>query len=71
MPVPRGTRSVSPASTWILSRSMPVRSATIWANVVSWPWPWENEPVRTIAPPSSVISTAPNSPSLMPLVIST
>ena len=50
---------------------MPVRSDTIWANVVSWPWPWEKEPVRTIAPPSSVISTAPNSPSPMPLVIST
>jgi len=41
------------------------------ANVVSWPWPCENDPVRTIAPPSGVISTSPNSVSAIGFVIST
>jgi hypothetical protein len=44
---------------------------TIIANVVSCPWPCENEPVRTIAPPSGVISTSPSSASPSGLVIST
>ncbi len=71
VPVPRGTVSVSPLSTVIFSTGIPSRSAAIWANVVSWPWPWEKEPVRTIASPSGVIATAPYSVSLIPLVIST
>ena len=62
---------MSPLTTVIFSTGMPSRSEAIIANVVSWPWPWENEPVLTIAEPSAVISTAPNSPSLIPLVTST
>ena len=34
------------------SSGRPSRSATIIANVVSWPWPCENEPVRRMASPS-------------------
>ena len=63
VPVPRGTVSVSPFSTVTSSTARPRRSATIIANVVSWPCPWENEPVRRIALPSAVIVTAPNSAS--------
>ena len=71
VPVPRGTASVSPLMTVTWSSGSPSRSATICANVVSWPCPWENDPVFTIAWPSGVISTAPNSSSSTPLVIST
>jgi hypothetical protein len=39
--------------------------------VVSCPWPCENDPLWTIASPSAVISTDPNSDSLIPFVIST
>jgi len=58
-------------TTVTLSSGMPSRSAAIIANVVSCPCPCENEPVRTIASPSGVISTWPNSVSAMPFVIST
>ena len=61
VPAPRATRSVSPLITVTRSTGSPSCSATICANVVSWPWPCENEPVLTIASPSGVISTAPNS----------
>ena len=71
VPVPRGTTSVSPLSTVIFSTGSPRRSATICAKVVSWPWPCDSEPVRTVASPAGVISTAPNSCSEMPLVTST
>ena len=63
--------SVSPLLTVIFSIGIPSRSDAICANVVSWPWPWENEPVRTIASPVAVISTPPNSLSEIPLVTST
>ncbi len=69
--MPLAISSVSPLWTVTFSTGSPSRSAAIIANVVSWPWPWENEPVRTIAPPSGVISTSPNSVSLIPFVIST
>ena len=71
VPVPRATRSVSPLITVTRSTGSPICPAAICANVVSWPWPCENEPVLTIASPSGVISTAPNSLSPIPLVIST
>ena len=51
VPVPRGTMSVSPLITVIFSTGIPICSDAICANVVSWPWPCENEPVRTIASP--------------------
>ena len=33
--------SVSPSTTLMSVTGMPSSSATIWANVVSWPWPWD------------------------------
>ena len=39
VPRPNGVRSVSPWTTSMSSGGMPSSSATIWANVVSWPWP--------------------------------
>ena len=69
--MPRGTLSVSPLRTVTSSTGSPRRSATIIANVVSWPCPCENEPVRAIALPSGVMVTAPNSASSSPLVTST
>ena len=69
--MPRATSSVSPLRTVTFSTGMPRRSETICANVVSWPWPWEKEPVRRIALPSGWISTSPNSLSAIPLVTST
>ena len=71
VPVPDATSSVSPLWTVTFSSGSPSRSATIIAKVVSCPWPCENEPVRTIAPPSGVISTSPSSASPSGLVIST
>ena len=71
VPVPLAISSVSPLWTVTFSTGSPSRSAAIIANVVSWPWPCENEPVRTIAPPSRVISTSLNSDSAIPFVIST
>ena len=62
---------MSPRVTVTFSIGRPSRSATIWANVVSCPWPCDSEPVRTIASPDGVISTAPNSCSEIPLVTST
>ena len=70
VPVPLGTSSVSPLTTVTFSIGSPSRSAAIIANVVSWPWPCENEPVCTIAPPSDVISTSPYSASPSGFVIS-
>ena len=45
VPLPIGVFSVSPWRTTILSKSTPRWSATIWANVVSCPWPWGEMPV--------------------------
>ena len=69
--MPRATWSVSPLTTVIRTTGIPSWWPAIWANVVSWPWPCEKDPVLTIASPSGVISTAPNSLSGAPLVIST
>ncbi len=71
VPVPEATSSVSPLCTVIFSSGSPSRSATTIAKLVSCPWPWENEPVRTIASPPPVISTSPSSPSPSGFVIST
>ena len=49
---PRRPRRCRPCGRSTFSTGSPSRSAAIIANVVSWPWPCENEPVRTIAPPS-------------------
>ena len=46
-----GPRRCRRLVTVIFSIGSPSRSAAICANVVSWPWPCENEPVRTIASP--------------------
>ena len=71
VPTPCCTSSVSPLTTRTASTGRPSLSATIIANVVSCPWPCEKEPVRRMASPSGVISTAPNSGSTRPFVIST
>ena len=42
---------VSPCRISTSSNATPSRSATIWLNAVSWPWPWAEVPV--------VISTLP------------
>src|SRR5882757_9827673 len=49
--MPNGILPVSPCtiSTW--SKATPSWSATSWANVVSWPWPWLCEPVKTVMLP--------------------
>ena len=51
MPSPYGVRSVSPWRTWTSSGGIPSSSATICANVVSWPWPWVCALIETIALP--------------------
>ena len=40
VPSPNGVLSVSPWITSTSSGGMPSSWVTIWANVVSWPWPW-------------------------------
>ena len=73
VPLPCSTASVSPWTNSTSSGLIPSRSATIIENVVSWLWPWLNEPDSTRAVPSGVISTRPNSspPGAGPAVIST
>ena len=34
------------------SNGTPNRSATIWANIVLWPWPWVDEPTTAVSVPS-------------------
>ena len=69
--MPDGTASVSPWTTSIASMGSPRDSAASMAKAVAWPWPWGDDPVRTTARPSAVISTAPNSPPGTGEVIST
>ena len=40
-PLPYGQRSVSPWTMVTAARSTPSSSASTWASVVAWPWPWE------------------------------
>ncbi len=49
--MPNGAVSVSPSSTTTSSAGMPSSWLTIWAQVVSCPWPWPRVPVRTMALP--------------------
>ena len=49
--MPRCETWVSPCRISTSSKATPSRSATIWLNAVSWPWPWAEVPV--------VISTLP------------
>ena len=51
VPRPYGVLSVSPSCTSTSSGGMPSSSATIWANVVSWPWPCDLTPSLRIALP--------------------
>ncbi len=44
---PGGTRLVSPTTTRTCSKGTPIWSATIWAKVVWWLWPWGICPVKT------------------------
>jgi hypothetical protein len=49
--MPNGIAPVSPWTISTCSIGMPSSSATSWENVVSCPWPWEWEPVKTVTPP--------------------
>jgi hypothetical protein len=49
-----------------LSMPTPKRSATSWAKVVSWPWPWLCEPVRTSTVPTALTRTSADSQSPTP-----
>ena len=49
--------AVSECSTSMLSGSMPMRSATIWDQVVSWPWPCGVDPLTTWTLPVGSIRT--------------
>ena len=51
VPIPAGVRAVSPWTTTTASMETPRRSATIWAKVVSWPWPCGEMPVVTVTVP--------------------
>ena len=60
--------SVSPSSTLTLDIGMPSSSATICANVVSWPWPWLWTPRRRIADPVGCTRSSAESNILMPMM---
>ena len=51
VPMPRGTTPLSPKRSTTSSMSIPSRSAAIWANVVSWPWPCGEAPLRMTTRP--------------------
>ena len=51
VPKPIGVIDVSPWRTTTSSNSTPSRSARIWANVVSWPWPCGEVPVKAVTVP--------------------
>ena len=59
--MPKGMRPVSPCTISILSIGTPSLSETTWANVVSWPWPCECEPVKTVTLPVGLKRTSPTS----------
>src|SRR6266487_2069023 len=64
--MPNGAVSVSPSSTTTSSAGMPSSWATIWAQVVSCPWPWVFAPVRRIALPVMCTLRSAESNILMP-----
>src|ERR1700745_1327309 len=64
--MPNGAVSVSPSSTTTSSAGMPSSWATIWAQVVSWPWPCVRAPVRTMALPVMCTLRSAESNILMP-----
>src|SRR3974377_1987766 len=64
--MPNGAVSVSPSSTTTSSAGMPSSWATIWAQVVSCPWPWVFAPVRRIAFPVMCTLSSAESNILMP-----
>src|SRR5437879_1332707 len=64
--MPNGAVSVSPSSTTMSSAGMPSSWLTIWAQVVSWPWPWVLAPVRTMALPVMWTLRSAESNILMP-----
>ncbi len=64
--MPNGAVSVSPSSTTTSSAGMPSSWATIWAQVVSWPWPWVLAPVRRMALPVMCTRSSAESNILMP-----
>ena len=59
--MPNSTLEVSPCTMSTFSIGMPRRSATTCANVVSWPWPCECEPVNTVTLPVGCTRTSPAS----------
>ena len=58
VPTPQPNRRVSPVVTRMRSIGTPRSPATIWAKIVSWPWPWLARPVDTVTEPSIWTSTA-------------
>src|SRR5215470_9258098 len=61
VPMPNCTLSVSPCTIDTFSIGVPSRSATSWANVVSWPWPWLCDPVSTSTEPVGLTRTSADS----------
>ena len=57
MSSPLAATCVSPCSTSTASNGTPSRSATIWLNTVSWPWPWALAPVMTSTVPVASMRT--------------
>ncbi len=66
MPRPYGVLSVSPSITVTSPTGMPSSSATIWANVVSWPCPWVRTPSLRIALPVGWMRSSAESNILSP-----
>ena len=54
LPRPAPSASLSPQNTWMRSGGTPSRSATIWANAVSFPCPIDVEPVNSDTEPSAL-----------------
>ena len=62
-PRPNGVASVSPSTTRTEATGTPSSEATIWAMVVSVPWPCDVTPARTVtAPDGSIRTVAPSWP---------
>ena len=64
--MPNGVWSVSPCSTTMSSAGMPSSWVTIWAKVVSWPWPWVCAPILRTALPVGCTRSSAESNILMP-----
>ena len=57
VPPPEGKRAVSPWRTCTSDGLTPRASATIWANVVSEPWPCGETPVEAVTYPDGAMRT--------------